>query len=133
MITKPKPETIPSSPGSYQFKDAHGRVIYVGKAKLLRPRITSDYQPHEKLHTRTQQNLQEAETVERIQLKNDHFIKILGNNQYIDVETNKNRSMRLNFNKLPPSVNKNVIKTEFLNLEKDEFLENCFQIEKIEA
>ena len=66
---------------------------------------------------------------ERIQLKNDHFIKILGNNQYIDVETNKNRSMRLNFSNLPPSVNKNVIKTEFLNLEKDECLENCFRLD----
>ena len=66
---------------------------------------------------------------ERIQLKNDHFIKILGSNQYIDVETNKNRSMRLNFSNLPPSVNKNVIKTEFLNFEKDECLENCFRLD----
>ena len=33
VITRPPAGTIPDEPGSYQFKDAHGRVIYVGKAK----------------------------------------------------------------------------------------------------
>ena len=80
MITRPKPETIPSSPGSYQFKDAHGRVIYVGKAKLLRPRINSYFQPLEKLHTRTQQMIQEAETVEWIQVQNEVEALILEHN-----------------------------------------------------
>ena len=35
------PPTIPDTPGSYQFKDAAGRVIYVGKAKSLRSRVMS--------------------------------------------------------------------------------------------
>ena len=45
MITKPDSQLIPRSPGSYQFKDAFGRVIYVGKAKVLRSRINSYFQP----------------------------------------------------------------------------------------
>mgnify|MGYP000144459294 CR=1 FL=1 len=34
-------KTLPTSPGSYQFKDKNDVVIYVGKAKNLRNRVTS--------------------------------------------------------------------------------------------
>lgn len=34
-------KSLPTSPGSYQFKDKNGVVIYVGKAKNLRSRVTS--------------------------------------------------------------------------------------------
>lgn len=37
-------ETIPSSPGVYIFKDLQANVIYVGKAKNLRPRVRSYFQ-----------------------------------------------------------------------------------------
>ena len=37
----PPAGTIPEAPGSYQFKDQHGRIIYVGKAKSLRKRVSS--------------------------------------------------------------------------------------------
>ena len=60
------------------------------------------------------------------QLKNDYFIKILPSNHYLDIETNKNKSARLNFDKLNYKTNKNTLKVDFLNLEKDEYLENCF-------
>ena len=33
---RPRPGEIPTSPGVYRFRDTHGRVIYVGKAKSLR-------------------------------------------------------------------------------------------------
>ena len=36
MVERPPAGTIPDGPGSYQFKDKDGRVIYVGKAKSLR-------------------------------------------------------------------------------------------------
>ena len=71
MITKPDSQLIPNTPGSYQFKDEFGRVIYVGKAKVLRSRINSYFQPIDKLHTRTQQMIQEAESVEWIQVQNE--------------------------------------------------------------
>ena len=38
---RPAPGTIPDAPGVYRFCDAHGRVIYVGKAKSLRQRLNS--------------------------------------------------------------------------------------------
>ena len=66
---------------------------------------------------------------EKIQLKNDHFIKILPSNQYLDIETNKNKSARINFDKLSFESNKEFLTIDFLNLEKDEYLENCFSNE----
>ncbi len=67
---------------------------------------------------------------DKIQLKNDCFIKILSDNQYIDIETNKNKSARLNLNKLNTNSVKNIIKVDFLNLEKDEYIENCSRLNK---
>ena len=66
---------------------------------------------------------------EKIQLKDDHFITVLSSNQYIDIETNKNKSARLNLNKLDNNSGKNILKIDFLNLEKDEYLENCYRLE----
>ena len=41
---RPAPGEIPDSPGVYRFRDEHGRVIYVGKAKSLRSRLSSYFQ-----------------------------------------------------------------------------------------
>ena len=41
MVQRPPAGTIPEAPGSYQFKDAQGRVIYVGKAASLRQRLSN--------------------------------------------------------------------------------------------
>ena len=67
---------------------------------------------------------------ENTQLKNDYFIKILMSDHFIDIETNKNKSARLNLNELNFKSNKNNFLIELLNLDKDEYLENCFQIKK---
>ena len=71
MVQRPPAGTIPEAPGSYQFKDAHGRVIYVGKAKSLRQRLSNYFQNPRNLHTRTAQMVATAETVEWIQVRND--------------------------------------------------------------
>ena len=42
MVRRPPPASIPDAPGVYLFKDAAGRVLYVGKAKSLRKR-TANY------------------------------------------------------------------------------------------
>ena len=68
---------------------------------------------------------------EKIQLKNDHFIKVFPSNQYIDIETNKNQCARLDLNKLTLISGKNMLKIDFLNLEEDEYLENCSLHEKL--
>ncbi len=68
-MTRPPTGTIPDAPGSYQFKDARGRVIYVGKAKSLRQRLSNYFQTN--LPPRTAQMVATAETVEWIQVRND--------------------------------------------------------------
>src|SRR5688572_15978904 len=55
MVKRPPAGTIPESPGSYQFKDLDGRVIYVGKAKSLRQRLSNYFGSPELLLPRTRQ------------------------------------------------------------------------------
>jgi excinuclease ABC subunit C len=71
MVQRPPSGTIPDSPGSYQFKDADGRVIYVGKASSLRQRLSNYFQDPANLHPRTAQMVATAETVEWIQVRNE--------------------------------------------------------------
>ena len=71
MIERPPAGTIPDAPGSYQFKDADGRIIYVGKAKSLRSRLSNYFQNPRNLQTRTRQMVETAETVEWIQVANE--------------------------------------------------------------
>ena len=71
MVQRPPAGTIPDEPGSYQFRDAHGRVIYVGKAKSLRQRLSNYFQDPANLAPRTAQMVETAETVEWIQVRNE--------------------------------------------------------------
>ena len=48
-----KLSTLPTSPGVYQFKNTHGRVIYVGKAKNLRNRVRSYFRNQQQLFGKT--------------------------------------------------------------------------------
>ncbi len=68
---RPPAGTIPDAPGSYQFRDADGRVIYVGKAASLRQRVSNYFQDPYSLHPRTAQMVATAETVEWIQVRNE--------------------------------------------------------------
>ncbi|MCD9142269.1 excinuclease ABC subunit UvrC [Streptomyces albireticuli] len=61
---RPKPGQIPDSPGVYKFRDEHGRVIYVGKAKSLRQRLSSYFQDLAGLHPRTRTMVTTAAAVE---------------------------------------------------------------------
>ncbi|HET7398447.1 MAG TPA: excinuclease ABC subunit UvrC [Intrasporangium sp.] len=61
---RPKPGEIPTDPGVYRFRDAHGRVVYVGKAKSLRPRLSSYFQDLSALHPRTATMVTTAASVE---------------------------------------------------------------------
>jgi excinuclease ABC subunit C len=61
---RPAPGTIPDEPGVYKFRDEHGRVIYVGKAKSLRSRLSSYFQDLINLHPRTQTMVRTAAAVE---------------------------------------------------------------------
>ena len=61
---RPAPGTIPDAPGVYRFHDAAGRVIYVGKAKSLRSRLSSYFADLSGLHPRTRQMVTTATGVE---------------------------------------------------------------------
>ncbi|MGO9219571.1 MAG: excinuclease ABC subunit UvrC [Streptosporangiaceae bacterium] len=61
---RPAPGSIPESPGVYRFRDAHGRVIYVGKAKNLRQRLNSYFADFASLHPRTQTMVRTAAKVD---------------------------------------------------------------------
>ncbi|TDQ47558.1 excinuclease ABC subunit UvrC [Actinorugispora endophytica] len=61
---RPTPGSIPTDPGVYRFRDEHGRVIYVGKAKNLRARLSSYFQDFAALHPRTQTMVSTAADVD---------------------------------------------------------------------
>ena len=71
MLERPPAGAIPDAPGSYQFRDRDGRVIYVGKAKSLRQRLSNYFQSPGALPPRSAQMVASAESVEWIQVRND--------------------------------------------------------------
>ena len=62
---------IPDAPGSYQFKDEQGGVIYVGKAINLRSRVGSYFAEPHTLHPRTAKMMSVAASVEWIEVRNE--------------------------------------------------------------
>ncbi|OXN01287.1 excinuclease ABC subunit C [Bifidobacterium vansinderenii] len=63
-LFRPKTGDIPAQPGVYKWRDGEGRVIYVGKAKNLRNRLTNYFQPLYQLHPRTQTMVLTARSLE---------------------------------------------------------------------
>ena len=61
---KPRTGEIPTDPGVYRFRDAAGRVLYVGKAKNLRQRLSNYFAPLRTLHERTRRMVTTAASVE---------------------------------------------------------------------
>jgi excinuclease ABC subunit C len=61
---RPAPGSIPVEPGVYRFRDPHGRVIYVGKAKSLRSRLNSYFADLSGLAPRTRRMVMTAGSVE---------------------------------------------------------------------
>ncbi len=71
VVQRPPAGTVPDAPGSYQFKDAEGRVVYVGKAKSLRSRLNSYFGDPRSMPPRTAQMVQTAASVEWIEVRNE--------------------------------------------------------------
>jgi excinuclease ABC subunit C len=61
---RPRPGEIPTDPGVYRFRDKDNRVIYVGKAKNLRQRLSSYFQDVAALHHRTATMVRTGASVE---------------------------------------------------------------------
>jgi len=68
---RPAVGSIPESPGVYRFRDSHGRVIYVGKAKSLRSRLNSYFADLAGMHPRTRQMVTRAAAVDWIVVRTE--------------------------------------------------------------
>lgn len=63
-MIKDKLKSVPSRPGSYQMKDSHGNIIYVGKAKNLKNRLTTYFTgSHDYKTTKMIQNIHDFEYI----------------------------------------------------------------------
>ena len=69
QLTRPEQGSIPSAPGVYLFRDAAGRVVYAGKAKVLRNRLSNYFSTG--LHPRTEAMIEAATQVEWIVTDNE--------------------------------------------------------------
>jgi excinuclease ABC subunit C len=75
-----KAAELPLLPGVYLYKDAHGTVIYVGKAKNLRHRVRSYFNDERMADIKTGSLIHEARAVDFIQVDNEKEALALENN-----------------------------------------------------
>ena len=80
MELREKVGSLPLSPGVYLYKDAHQRVIYVGKAKILRNRVRSYFSDDKLADVKTGTLISEAADVEYILVDNEKEALALENN-----------------------------------------------------
>lgn len=71
LAYRPKAGEIPTAPGVYRFRDDDRRVLYVGKAKNLRARLSNYFAPLRTLHERTRRMVTTATSVEWTVVGND--------------------------------------------------------------
>lgn len=69
---RPKTSEIPTEPGVYRWFDKNGRVLYVGKAKNLRARLSSYFAPLESLHSRTRRMVTTATDLQWTIVKSEY-------------------------------------------------------------
>ena len=72
LAWRPKTREIPTNPGVYRWFDETGRVLYVGKAKNLRARLSSYFAPLDSLHERTRRMVVKAVDVQWTIVKSEY-------------------------------------------------------------
>src|SRR5216684_6921185 len=80
MELREKAAQLPLLPGVYLYKDQHGAVIYVGKAKNLRARVRSYFSDERLADVKTGTLISEAREVDYILLDNEKEALALENN-----------------------------------------------------
>src|SRR5258707_5714467 len=80
MDLRDKAAQLPLLPGVYLYKDAHGIVIYVGKAKNLRSRVRSYFNDDRLADAKTGTLISVARDLEYIQVDNEKEALALENN-----------------------------------------------------
>lgn len=72
LAWRPKTSEIPTQPGVYRWLDENGRVLYVGKAKNLRARLSSYFAPLDSLMERTRRMVTTAVDVQWTIVKTEY-------------------------------------------------------------
>jgi excinuclease ABC subunit C len=80
MELREKAALLPQAPGVYLYKDAHGAVLYVGKAKNLRSRVRSYFSDDRLADAKTGTLLGEARDIDYILVDNEKEALALENN-----------------------------------------------------
>jgi excinuclease ABC subunit C len=80
MTLREKAAQLPLTPGVYLYKDASGRIIYVGKAKSLRLRVLSYFSEDRQADIQTGTLLTEAHDIDYILVDNEKEALALENN-----------------------------------------------------
>src|SRR5713226_9875482 len=80
MDLREKVHHLPIEPGVYLYKDAQGKVIYVGKAKNLRSRVRSYFSEERLSDSRTGTLIHEARSIDFIRVDNNKEALALENN-----------------------------------------------------
>ena len=80
MISEEKLASLPAAPGVYQFKNAAGEIVYVGKAKSLRHRVRSYFLEARAADAKTDSLVREAVDVAIVVVDNEHEALALENN-----------------------------------------------------
>ena len=80
MELREKVPQLPLNPGVYLYKDAGGRVIYVGKAKSLRARVRSYFNDDRLADVKTGTLISEARDIDYILVDNEKEALALENN-----------------------------------------------------
>jgi len=80
MEPREKAAALPESPGVYLFKDATGKVVYVGKARSLRNRVRSYFLESRWVDAKTGSLVREVADLESIVVENEREALALENN-----------------------------------------------------
>ena len=80
MELREKVAQLPTRPGVYLYKDAQGRILYVGKAKSLRSRVRSYFNEDRLAEAKTGSLISEARDIDFIQVDNNKEALALENN-----------------------------------------------------
>src|SRR6266571_2263638 len=80
MELRDKAAHLPLNPGVYLYKDIHGTVLYVGKAKSLRGRVRSYFNDERLADVKTGSLIREARDIAYILVDNEKEALALENN-----------------------------------------------------
>ncbi len=79
MNLQEKVSLIPNKPGVYQYFDKERRLLYIGKAKDLKKRVSSYFRPSAKLGARIANMISQTTSMEYIIVESEHDALILEN------------------------------------------------------